>query len=78
MIDDWCASVNGPETRDKVSYKNAYVISYAEKISHLQRNQIERRSVTSRYHGSTISGWQKTQRRRRRQGEKQKKKKESH
>ena len=43
-----------------------------QKISHLQRNQIERRSVTSRYHGSTITGRQKTQRRRRRQGEQQK------
>ena len=35
---------------------------------------IERRSVTSRYHGSTISGWQQNQRRRRRQGERQKNK----
>ena len=34
MIDDWCASVNGPETRDKVRYKNAYVISYAAKNPH--------------------------------------------
>ena len=33
---------------------------------------IERKSVTSRYHGSTISGWQQNQRRRRRQGERQK------
>ena len=33
--------------------------------------QIERRSVTSRYRGSTISGWQQNQRRRRRQGERQ-------
>ena len=33
---------------------------------------IERRSVTSRYHGSTISGWQQNQRRRRRQEERQK------
>ena len=33
---------------------------------------IEKRSVTSRYHGSTISGWQQNQRRRRRQGERQK------
>ena len=32
----------------------------------------ERRSVTSRYHGSTISGWQQNQRRRRRQWERQK------
>ena len=32
----------------------------------------ERRNVTSRYHGSTISGWQQNQRRRRRQGERQK------
>jgi len=36
--------------------------------------EIERRSVTSRYHGSTISGLQQNQRRRRRrrQGEQQK------
>ena len=33
---------------------------------------IERRSVTSRYHGSTISGRQQNERRRRRQGERQK------
>ena len=33
--------------------------------------QIERRSVTSRYRGSTISGWQQNQRRRRQQGERQ-------
>ena len=33
---------------------------------------IERRSVTSRYRGSTISGWQQNQRRRRRQGDRQK------
>ena len=33
---------------------------------------IKRRSVTSRYHGSTISGRQQNQRRRRRQGERQK------
>ena len=33
---------------------------------------IEGRSVTSRYHGGTISGWQQTQRRLRRQGERQK------
>ena len=33
---------------------------------------IERRSVTSRYHGNTISGWQKNQRRQQRQGERQK------
>ena len=32
---------------------------------------IEKRSVTSRYHGSTISGWRRNQRRRRRQGERQ-------
>ena len=37
-----------------------------------QVNPIERRSVTSRYHGSTISGWQQNQRRLRRQGERQK------
>ena len=34
--------------------------------------RIERRSVTSRYHGSTISGWQQNLRRRRRQGERPK------
>ena len=34
--------------------------------------EIQRRSVTSRYHGSTISGWQQNQRWRRRQGERQK------
>ena len=33
---------------------------------------IKRRSVTSRYHSSTISGRQQNQRRRRRQGERQK------
>ena len=33
---------------------------------------IKRRRVTSRYHGSTISGRQQNQRRRRRQGERQK------
>ena len=33
---------------------------------------IKRRSVTSRYHGSTIFGRQQNQRRRRRQGERQK------
>ena len=33
---------------------------------------MERRRVTSRYHGSTISGRQQNQRRRRRQGERQK------
>ena len=33
---------------------------------------IERRRVTSRYHGSTISGRQQNQRRRRRQGERKK------
>ena len=33
---------------------------------------IERRSVTSRYHGSTISGRQQNQRWRRQQGERQK------
>ena len=32
----------------------------------------EEKSVTSRYHGSTISGWQQNQRRRRRHGERQK------
>ena len=38
----------------------------------LSTQSIEGRSVTSRYHGSTISGWQQNQRRRRRQGERQK------
>ena len=33
---------------------------------------IERRSVTSHYHGSNISGWQQNQRRWRRRGERQK------
>ena len=35
-------------------------------------NLYMRRRVTSRCHGSTISGWQQNQRRRRRQGERQK------
>ena len=38
----------------------------------VDQGPIERRSVTSRYHGSTISGRQQNQRRRRRQGERQK------
>ena len=41
-----------------------------EKKQQLQEvDRIERRGVTSRYHSSTISGWQQNQRRRRRQGE---------
>ena len=44
-------------------YKNPLGFNFLE--------QIERRSVTSRYHGSTISGWQQNQRRRRQQGERQ-------
>ena len=36
------------------------------------QNTMERRSVTSRYHGSTISGWQQNRWRRRRQEERQK------
>ena len=37
----------------------------------LNSHRIERRSVTSRYHGSNISGWQQNQRRWRRQEERQ-------
>ena len=40
---------------------------------HSMQSTVERRSVTSRYHGSAISGWQQNQRRQRRQGERQKK-----
>ena len=36
------------------------------KITYYNYHLIERRSMTSRHHGSTISGWQQNQRRRRR------------
>ena len=59
--------------------------SGAQNLSHMWRStfeigvaqscsvtEIERRSVTSRYHGSTISGLQQNERRRLRQGKQQK------
>ena len=40
--------------------------------SYVRWKNREEKCVTSRYHGSTISGWQQNQRRRRRPGERQK------
>ena len=55
--------------RETLSMQLVYVkiVSWATN----RTTKIERRTVTSRYHGSSISGWQQNQRRRRRQGERQ-------
>ena len=47
-------------------------VDYAKFQKKFDSRTIERRGVTSRHHGSTISGWQQKQLRRRRQGERQK------